>query len=220
MNHLLEADSIVFQCGFHRILNGAFIKCETGKVTGLLGRNGAGKSCLMQVVFGGLRAQEASVKLDGRFKSRACNHLDIRYLPQSTFVPSHFKLRQVFRDYGTDFDKFLEIFPEFRKVSASRMGKLSGGERRLIEVYNILVCETKFSFLDEPFAQLMPLHIELLKELIRKESERKGILVSDHLYQDVMDISDELYVLRGGKSLKIKEPEDLKRLGYLHTASY
>lgn len=217
MNHLLETDSVVLESGFRQILDRACLRCETGKITGLLGRNGSGKSCLLRIIFGELNPREASIRLDGRsWLGRARNCQDIRYMPQETFVPKYLTVGQVFRDFKADFDDFVHFFPEFAKLHKARCGRLSGGERRIMELFNILTAKSKFSLLDEPFAKVMPVHIEILKGIIRRERANKGILITDHLYQDIVDISDDLYVLVGGKTQLIRENEDLKRLGYVH----
>ena len=216
MNHTLTVDSVILRWGFRQILNGAFISCETGKITGLLGRNGSGKSCLLRIIFGDLQGKEAAIKIDGKYcRSRQRDCRDIRYLPQGTFIPRFFTVHQVFRDFRTDFDDFVHFFPEFAKLRKCRIGKLSEGERRLVEVYTILTAPAKFALLDEPFSQIMPLHIEVLNTLIRRERQHKGILITDHFYRDILDISDALYVLSAGKSVGIRDAEDLKRLGYL-----
>lgn len=217
MKHSLEVDNVLLEWGFRRILYGVFLKCETGRVTGLLGRNGSGKSCLLRIIFGDMKCRGACVRIDGRSvgdRKRDCR--DIRYLPQGHFVPKYLTLQQVFGDFGVDFEDFLHYFPEFGRYRKARIGKLSGGERRLVEIFVILVSDAKFVLLDEPFAQVMPVHIEVLKTLIRREAQRKGIVVTDHFFRDVMEVADELYVVSAGKTQLICEPEDLKRLGYLH----
>ena len=55
--------------------------------------------------------------------------------------------------------------------------------------------------LDEPFSHVMPVYIETIKRLIVREKEKKGIIVTDHLYQNIIDISDSLYVINDGKNV-------------------
>ncbi|MGS0014500.1 ATP-binding cassette domain-containing protein, partial [Escherichia coli] len=63
MTHILEADGIQLSFYERKILSGIYLQCETGKITGLLGRNGQGKSCLMKIMFGSLPA-EKSIRFD------------------------------------------------------------------------------------------------------------------------------------------------------------
>ncbi|MHC2993727.1 hypothetical protein OB13_19890, partial [Pontibacter sp. HJ8] len=70
MIHKLEADSIQLEFDGRRILSDIHLKCETGGITGLLGRNGQGKSCLMKIIYGSLTC-EKSVRIDNRVQFEA-----------------------------------------------------------------------------------------------------------------------------------------------------
>jgi len=70
--------------------------------------------------------------------------------------------------------------------------------------------------LDEPFSQVMPVHIETIKSIINKENMKKGIIITDHLYEHIIDICDEIYVILNGKTYLTKENGDLIKLGYLN----
>jgi hypothetical protein len=61
--------------------------------------------------------------------------------------------------------------------------------------------KTKFVMLDEPFTHLNPLQIEKVKELLLEEKQNKGLLVTDHMFTHIVDISDSLYLLKNGKTL-------------------
>ena len=95
------------------------------------------------------------------------------------------------------------------------MKAFSTGERRIIEVYVVLVADSKFCLLDEPFSFMMPLHVQKMKEVIRREKARKGIVITDHYFEDVIDISDELFVLKGGKTWPVSDRGDLELLEYI-----
>lgn len=81
-------------------------------------------------------------------------------------------------------------------------------------MYIIVCANTWFCLLDEPFSQVMPLHVEVLKEIMEKEKQSKGILLTDHLHQDVSSISTKMYVLTQGKTHLVHQPSDLVDLGY------
>jgi ABC-type lipopolysaccharide export system ATPase subunit len=68
--------------------------------------------------------------------------------------------------------------------------------------------------LDEPFSHLMPLHIEKVKAIMKVEKLNKGFLVTDHLFNDIVDISDDLYVLKEGKAYLTKDISEIETLGY------
>ena len=68
--------------------------------------------------------------------------------------------------------------------------------------------------LDEPFTHLSPLQIEKVKELLLEEKTNKGLLITDHMYRQVLDICDNLYVLANGKNHLTKGLADIETLGY------
>lgn len=68
--------------------------------------------------------------------------------------------------------------------------------------------------LDEPFTHLNPIQIEKAKELMLEEKKHKGLLITDHMYQHIIDVSDNLYVLSNGKTHLTKSIDEVERLGY------
>ncbi|WP_316842004.1 ATP-binding cassette domain-containing protein [Pedobacter gandavensis] len=215
MVHQLEVDSVRLQFGEREILSDVYLKCETGKITGLLGRNGTGKSSLMNIIFGSLVPANKSVRFDGKSVPKAYQHHELlSYLPQYNFIPTHLTLNRVFSDFNLEFAPFEKYFPEFSQQHRSKMIQLSGGQRRLVETYVLIKSKSEFVMLDEPFSHLSPLMIVSVKELIKEEQPNKGFLITDHMYHDVVELSNDLYVLAEEQVYLIKEIEDLKRLGY------
>ncbi len=215
MRNSLEIDSVILEYGLKRILQNVYLKIETGRITGLLGRNGSGKSSLMKVLFGNLNPSSKSIRLNHTsILGKHRNPCDIRYLPQNNFIPKTLTINRVFKDLNLDFQGLLEAFPNFKNQQRTKLKHLSSGERRIIEIYSILVSKTKFCMLDEPFSQVMPIHIETFKKIILREKQNKGILLTDHLYEHIVEICDDLYVLRDGKTHLTKNITDLETLGY------
>jgi ABC-type multidrug transport system ATPase subunit len=198
MNHVLEIDGVQLSFEGRKILSGIYLQCETGKITGLLGRNGTGKSCLMQIIHGSLPA-ERSVRFDGVSVVEPFKRPElIKYLPQFYFIPKSLSLRRVFRHFELAYDPFPDRFPEFVGREWETVGSLSGGERRLVELYVILCSAAQFVLLDEPFTQLDPLQIDKVKELLVEKKANKGILITDHMHRHIIDVCDDLYVLNNG----------------------
>lgn len=215
MIDILEIDSVLLEFGSKRILKDVYLKSETGKVTGVLGRNGTGKSCLMKILFGELIPSDKSIRINGKaLITSNRSPKDLRYLPQKRFVPNSLTIERIFNDFKLDFADLISNFPELEKFYKSKLINLSGGERRIIEIYTILVSQTKFSMLDEPFSLVMPIHIDSIKKLILREKENKGIIITDHMYQHIIDICDDLYVINNEKTYLTRSIEDLETLGY------
>src|SRR6476659_4433087 len=195
MSHTLEADSIQLEFNGRKILSDIYLKCETGKITGLLGRNGQGKSCLMKIIYGSLQC-EKSIRFDNVAQYEAYKRPGLLlYLPQFNFIPKSLTLKRIFKDFDLDYAVFEILFPEFTKKYFSSIKNLSGGEHRLIELYVIARSKSQFVMLDEPFTHLNPLQIEKVQALLTEEKENKGLLITDHMYTHITNICDNLYVL-------------------------
>jgi ABC-type lipopolysaccharide export system ATPase subunit len=214
MIHKLEADSIQLEFNGRKILSDIYLKCETGKITGLLGRNGQGKSCLMKIIYGSLNC-EKSVRFNNVSEYGVFKRPDILlYLPQFNIIPKRFSLKRIFKDFELDYSSFEKRFSEFVSRYKSSISSLSGGERRMIEVYIIVKSKSQFAMLDEPFTHLNPIQIEKMKELLLEEKENKGLLITDHMFRHIINICDNLYVLANGKTHLIKNQEEIETLGY------
>lgn len=215
MTNILEIDSVVLEFGNQKVLQNVYLKCETGNITGLLGRNGTGKSCLMKILFGELIPNDKSMRINNKpIYSTYRSPKDIRYLPQARFAPSSLTVKRILSDFGLNFEDLISIFPEFEKLYKSKLVNLSGGERRIFEIYVVLVSKTKFCMLDEPFSQIMPIHVSSIKKLILREKENKGIIITDHMYRHIIEICDDLYVINDGQTYLTKSVEDIEKLGY------
>lgn len=215
MVHRLEVDSVYLEFNGRRILSDIYLKCETGKITGLLGRNGNGKSCLMNVIYGNLKASSQSVRIDDEHVPNAYQRPDLLLnLPQFNFIPKNLSLKRIFSDFNVDYSSLELVFPEFKSKYKTAIKDLSGGQGRLIEIFLLLKKPSRFVMLDEPFSHLSPIHIEVVKELIQQEKANKGFLITDHMFRHIVQICDDLYVLADGKMHLTKDVQELEFLGY------
>jgi ABC-type multidrug transport system ATPase subunit len=213
---ILEFDGIQFKYTEEYLLTGIYMKAETNKITGLLGRNGSGKSTLLRVAFGSLRSDVISVRIDGTFiHPPSFSNRIISYLPQDGFLPSYLTVREVLKLYKIHPDLFVADFPEIPDSLNKKKFEMSGGTVRLLENLLILFSPSPFCLFDEPFTGLSPVMIERLVACMHEEKKNKGLIVTDHLYKQVIAIADELYLLLNGKTYVINDPDDLIRRGYI-----
>lgn len=213
--HKLIVDSVVVRFGEKTVLSGGYITSETGMVTGLLGRNGAGKSCMFRALMGGLRVENVMVSMDEAPVNRQVIGRSIKYLPQGRLLPESIKLYRAFQMYGVNYWQFVNRFPKYSRFHDSAIWELSGGEARLAELCLVLFSEAPFYILDEPFSQIDPVYIEAVGELIRERSKDHGIIVTDHNYEAISSVADNLFVIADGYTAPVQSREDLVRHGYL-----
>ncbi|WP_411272937.1 ATP-binding cassette domain-containing protein [Daejeonella sp.] len=215
MIHTLEADGIQLSFSGRKVLSDVYLRCETGKIVGLLGRNGEGKSCLMQIIYGSLKLDIKSVRFDGKYVAKPFKRPDLLlYMPQFNFIPGTLTIKRVFEDFELQYADFEQMFSTGISTDNSRMQSLSGGQRRLIELYIIIKANSQFTMLDEPFSHLSPVQIDRVKQLIEDEKTHKGFLITDHMFRHVTDIANCIYLIANGKVHLTKSFADLEHLGY------
>ena len=216
MKASIKIDSVFLEFNDIKILRGINLEFKANSVTGLLGRNGCGKSCLLKIITGQLKPQSKHIayndlQLMNLFKERGL----INYLPQHEFHPKSVNLKKLLHIYEIEETIFFQQYPFLSKKSALIFSNLSGGERRIIEVLLVLESKSKFSILDEPFSHIMPKYINMVKTRVVELSARKGILITDHQYKNVVEISNDLYLMKNGVLKTIRNEADLQFHGYI-----
>lgn len=216
----LVAENIFLSMQQKDILKGVTIRADKGKITGLLGRNGAGKTTMLQSMFGTGRAQECDVFLNGTKIKRpyAVNCL-VNYLPQKPFLPKKLTIKEIAGQYRINLKMIFGCFPDLEEERDKKMDELPGGIQRLLSVLMILLADTRFSLLDEPFTHIMPLHIEQLKALLLRQKEKKGIIITDHMYRHLLGVSNYICLMKDGNSVFIKDRDDLVLHGYMSSVA-
>lgn len=214
----LHADSIVKSFGGRAILTDICLSCRTGEIVGLFGRNGCGKSTLLKIIFGSLKADYRFVRVGARqIRSVAgCAGL-IKYMPQDNFLPGNMRLRRIITLFCTREGAALLGEHDFvAPLLGARPHELSGGERRFFEVLLFIFSDARFVLLDEPFNGLSPLMAGEVKRLIRQESARKGFIVTDHSYRNILDVATRLALIHDGALRQIDDPSELRYWGYVN----
>ena len=214
---LLEIDSIQKYFGDKLLLSDIYLRCETGEIIGLLGRNGSGKSTLLKIIFGIIPTEHKFVRIDGVVKSSTSKLLsDISYLSQHHFIPKFLGVRQAIlltkpklRQSEFLADEFISTF------IGKHIHELSAGELRYLEIKVGL--QNPSALLDEPFSGLAPLMIQKVREMIRSNSIQKGIIITDHNYENVMNLSHRNILMLDGRTVPIDSPQQLIEHGYLPT---
>lgn len=214
----LHADSITKSFGTTKILQDVFISCETGKISGILGPSGGGKSTLLQIIFGTVKGDTQFIRYDDIvLKSLSDRKNRIVYLPQRTsFLPKNIKIRNLIPLFcnGENTEKLnqLDLMKPFLEETTRH---LSGGEKRIVETLIILYSDADFILLDEPFSGISPKLCDEMERIIKGQSPHKGIIISDHNYESVFGMADDVYLLSQTYLRKIKDFEELRRFNYL-----
>ena len=199
------------------------ITLKPGEILGLLGPNGAGKTTFFYMIAGLIRSDSGKILIDEEditdktVSLRASKGL--AYLPQEPSVFGRLTVEENIlaaleqrRDINKEqkkreLEKLVEEF-QLKKFLKTKSIKLSGGERRRVEIARSLSSSPSFILLDEPFAGIDPKAVSELKETLKKLKNLKlGILISDHNVRETMQICDNVLIMNEGKVIAEGTPE-------------
>lgn len=212
---LLDVQGLVKSYGRRCVVNGVDFKVERGEVVGLLGPNGAGKTTSFRMTCGLVEPDAGKVLLNDIDVTnwpmfRRARDAGMGYLAQDSSVFRKLTVEQNllgmmellnvgWADRKKRCADLLEQFkiPHLRKSNAAR---LSGGERRRLEIARCLISNPEIVLLDEPFAGIDPVTVEGIRGIIL-QLKRQGIsiLITDHAANHILKISDHCYVINKGE---------------------
>ncbi len=231
----LEVRDLVKTYKGRRVVNQVNLAVEPAQIVGLLGPNGAGKSTTFYSVVGIIRPDRGTVLLNGENIIQMPMYLRARkgvtYLSQE---PSVFRRLTVEENLLAILET-MKIGKQERQVrleelladlniahlAGNRADRLSGGERRRVEISRALATQPDFVLLDEPFAGIDPIAVLEIQGLIQSLKARGiGVLISDHNVRETLKVCDWAYIMHEGKILEAGDPmtisrSDLARRTYL-----
>ncbi|MEX0662929.1 MAG: ATP-binding cassette domain-containing protein [Balneolaceae bacterium] len=215
----LILDSIFFEVPDLKILSGAYLQLLPGEITAIIGRNGAGKSTLLKIAAGQQSAISGITIVDGiriYKKSPKQRFKKIGYLPQESMLPPDITVHRLIKSFPSASYLFDESF--LKTHSSKKVGELSGGEKRLLEVLLLLSLDRKYILLDEPFTGVEPYIINQMVQILVEEAKKgKGILLTDHLHRYVSQVATKGYLLHNQQCYKLEGDiaSELKKMGYI-----
>lgn len=215
----LILDGIYFKVPELSILEGAYLKAFTGQITAIIGRNGSGKSTLLKVAAGQIQASAGITIIDGeRIHKKSLNnrYQHIGYLPQDSMLPVDITVKRLIKTLPAS-EKLTED-PLIQRVFNQKIIKLSGGEKRYLEVAILFNFDRKYMLLDEPFTGVEPAIIDLIIDRIQQEAKNgKGILITDHMHRYIELVADKGYLLHNKQCYDLNGSftQELKKMGYL-----
>ena len=220
----LVAENLVRYYGKWRVVSDVTIQVRKGEVVGLRGPNGAGKTTSFYMMVGLLRPNQGRILLEGRDITQEPVYKRARsglgYLAQE---PSIFRRLSV-RDNLMAVLETMEMTRAEREARLKQLmedlnlthladrqaHKLSGGERRRVEITRALVRRPSFMLLDEPFVGIDPIAVAEIQDIVRRLRERGlGVLITDHNVRETLSITHRAYIMYEGRILLQGTAEDL-----------
>jgi len=212
---LLEVRGLEKWYGRRQVVNGVDFEVSKGEVIGLLGPNGAGKTTSFRMTIGLVAADGGEVVFDGRDVTRLPMYrraqAGMGYLAQDSSVFKQLSVEDNLmailqtRPMGRRQrrDRQNQLLDQFGLTSIRRTkaNRVSGGERRRLEIARSLITEPKLIMLDEPFAGIDPKTVGEIQDAIRDlaDAHQIGILLTDHQFRETLEVTDRCYLIREGR---------------------
>ncbi|MEZ4803074.1 MAG: ATP-binding cassette domain-containing protein [Gelidibacter sp.] len=218
----LQIDSVTKSYNNKVVLSDIFITCEKGEIIGLIGRNGSGKSTLLKIVFGTEKPDFKFVRIGNKvIKNISDSRNLINYLPQENFLPNNISIKSLINLFLNKEDRIRVLKNEYLKPLLNKKNQnLSGGEKRIIEILLIIHSNAEFILLDEPFNGVSPIVKNYILKYIKEMKSSKGYIITDHDYENVINLADKIVYLQNGYLKEIKDKSELVELGYLTKTNY
>ncbi len=206
--NILECRNLTksYHKGF-KVLNNFNIQIPSGKIIGLLGPNGCGKSTLIKLITGLLQPDSGEIFVDGIPSGDKTNAI-VSYLPERTYFNSRMKVNELvdyFEDFYSDFDKIkaYKLLKDLGIPENARLKALSKGTKEKVQLILVMSRNAKLYLLDEPIAGVDPAAREyILSTIVNNYNPEATIIITTHLITDIEQVLDDFVFLSyGGKIL-------------------
>ncbi len=210
----IEVKNLYKKFKYNVVLSDISVTFESGKIYGLIGRNGSGKSVFLKILCSFYTPSSGEVLQDGY------NYIKHDTFPKDTralieypnFVNEltgfeNLKMLAKIQNKIDD-DKIIETMEKLNvlNVKDTEYGVYSFGTRQKLGLAQVLMEDPKFIILDEPFNGIEKETVQKLKEVLKEEkSKDKIIIITSHIKEDIDELADEVYELENGHLKKIGE---------------
>ncbi|AIQ58397.1 ABC transporter ATP-binding protein [Paenibacillus borealis] len=215
MEELLQVQGVTKKFGSKQALANVSFALGTGRITGLLGSNGSGKSTIMKLIAGLARPNSGSISVLGvpvGVESKAL----VSFMPDVPVTESWMNVGDALkfqRDFYPDFDqaKALRMLDFMKLRVQDKVRTLSKGMNERLQLTLALSRRARLYMLDEPIGGVDPVaRTKILNALMEFYEEDSSILISTHLVNDIERIFDEVIFLKNGEIVLQREVEELR----------
>lgn len=204
MNAILECKGLSKSYGRFQALDHVDLTLEPGKIIGLLGPNGSGKTTFIKLINQLLVPDEGTLLIDGNAPGVESKSI-ISYLPEKTYLDENQKIAETldfFADFYDDFDRSraVQMLEKLNISPEARIKTLSKGTKEKVQLILVMSRKAKLYCLDEPIAGVDPAARDyILNTIINNYGENATILISTHLIADIENILDEVIFIQNGR---------------------
>ena len=207
------------------VIHGVDLRIQPGRITALLGANGAGKSSLVLAIAGALPLSAGSITLDGHplngLRPEAVRALGVAAVPEGHQVLTNLSVEDNLRAAGSNLGRAdlagmlaraFETFPELRAKQRARAGDLSGGQQQMLALAQAIVGRPRYLLADELSFGLAPVVVARLVPVIaRFAAQGVGVLLIEQFTHIALQVAHHVYVMERGRIRFSGAPDELQR---------
>ena len=215
MNAVIDIHGLTKNYGALRALDGLDLSLEGGRITGLLGQNGCGKTTLLKVLAGVLQDYSGDVTIAGH-RPGPESKARVSFLPDTSFLPDSARVSdclRTYRDFFADFDdaKARAKLDDFGLPESLRLKEASKGMREKVQIALAMSRRADVYLLDEPISGVDPAAREVILDgIVADLTDDALVLISTHLVHDLEPVLDSVVIMRDGRTLLTGDVDDLR----------
>ncbi len=199
---MIKIENLGFSYGDNVVLKNITMTLEEGRIYGLLGENGVGKTTLLTLLCGLKQPKAGEITIDGHTPyKREPSFLSDQYYLSDEVSAINMRAEEYAKSYGKfwdkfDMGKFLEIMEIFENDASQKMNRMSFGQLKKTYISFALACNCRYIFMDEPTNGLdIPSKAQFRKAVTKYTSEDSTLLISTHQVRDLENIIDPIIIL-------------------------
>jgi ABC-type multidrug transport system, ATPase component len=212
---LLEIKNLYKNYGEKQVLNNITLTVPRGKIIGLLGKNGTGKTTLIKLINGLLTPTEGEIIFEGE-KIGPQSKLNIAYLPERTYLDKSMTINETlkfFKEFYSNFDidKAKDLLKKLDLDENQKIIKMSKGMQEKVQLVLVMSRKADLYILDEPLGGVDPATRDyILDTILTNFNEGASIIISTHLISDIERILDEVIFIDKGEIKLISDADELR----------
>ena len=213
-NVILKCTNLSKTYDFDNALNNVNLSIESGKIIGLLGPNGSGKTTFIKLLNGLLKPTEGEIFIDGKNPGVETKKI-VAYLPDKNYLDNSKTVKailQLFADFYDDFDleRSQNMLKDLGIDITRRFKLLSKGTKEKVQLILVMCRRAKLYLLDEPIAGVDPAARDyILNTVIKNYNREATVIISTHLIADVEKVLDEAIFIRKGEILLYQDVKSI-----------
>ncbi|MBI1172329.1 ATP-binding cassette domain-containing protein [bacterium] len=220
MTSALTARGLQTYYGKSHILHGVSLEVPEGKITTILGRNGAGKSTTLRSLVGLTPAREGAITIFGKETTHlppyAIAEMGVGFVPEGRKIFANLTVEEnlkvpVERPGSWTIATIFDLFPRLKERRNNKGRQLSGGEQEMLSIARALLLNPKLMILDEPSQGLAPLIVrEVFRIITQMRAEGITVLLVEQNVRMSLEVADQVYVLNDGQVAYAGSAADLR----------